>query len=120
MDYSEPNRDTCINTIKDFMIISSNIPDKVEKVNIIIEMFEYLLTVPQFLAKEAKFRNCLFLKIDELFNEAKTLEFGNKNKFLKLMKNIKVFLDNLKSRNDYIPFNDYVSINDYKKIIITL
>ena len=89
MDDSEFNRDTCINTIKDFMIISSNIPDKVEKVNIIIEMFEYLLTVPQFLAKEAKFRNCLFLKIDELFNEAKTLEFGNKNKFFKLMNNVK-------------------------------
>ena len=121
MDDSEFNRDTCINTIKDLMTISSNIPDKVEKVNILIEMFEYFLTVPQFLAREAKFRKCVLLKIEELFDEVKTLELGNKNKFCELMNNVKIFLDNLKSRKDYISFNDYVSLNDYnKRIIITL
>jgi hypothetical protein len=100
-----------MDNIKDYLLSISTINDKEEKVNVIIDLFNYILTAPEFIAKEAKFRLQLDLKIDDLSKEIEPLQLQNKKKFYKLIKILKKFLNNLKSRNDY------VSLDNYNKII---
>jgi len=114
MNDSEFNRDVCMNTIKEYMINSTNAPTKEERIDFMIQLFQYFLTVPQFIATEAKFRLTVLSKIDELFNEIKIVAPTNGYKLIKLLKKVKIFVNNLKSRSDYIPLQ-----SDYK-IIITL
>jgi len=114
MNDSEYNRDTCMNTIKEYMTGSTNAPTKEERIDFMIQLFQYFLTVPQFIATEAKFRLTVLSKIDELFNEIKILSPKNGHKLIKLLKKVKIFVNNLKSRPDYILLQ-----SDYK-IIITL
>ena len=77
-----------------------------------IQLFQYFLTVPQFIATEVNFRLTVISKIDELFTEVTILSPTNGDKFIKLLKKVKIFIDNLKSRNDYV--------SSKYKIIITL
>jgi len=114
MNDSEFNRDVCMNTIKEYMINSTNAPTKEERIDFMIQLFQYFLTVPQFIATEGKFRLTVLSKIDELFNEIKIVAPTNGYKLIKLLKKVKIFVNNLKSRSDYIPLQ-----SDYK-IIITL
>jgi len=114
MNDPEFNKDVCMNTIKEYMLNASNAPSKEDRINIMNQLFEYFLTVPQFIATEAKFRLTVLSKIDELFLELKSLHIKNNNKLIKTLKTVKIYIDDLKSRPDYIPLQ-----SDYK-IIITL
>jgi len=118
MDDYEFNKNIYINNIKELMTKSINTSGIINRVNIMIEMFEYFLTIPQFLAKEAKFRKATLLKIDEIYEEIKVLHPENGNKLCDLLNNVKIFVDNLKFRNDYLSINDYDPF--VHKIIITL
>ena len=116
MDDYELTKKIHIEAIKEYLVKVSNTIDKINKVNVIIDMFDYLLTVPEFVAKEAKFRFQMELKIDELSKEVELMQFENKNKFYKLVGDLKIFLENIKSRDDYISIYDPF----IHKIIITL
>ena len=116
MDDYESTKKIYIEIIKDYLFNISNTIDKIEKVNVIIDMFQYILTIPEFIARESKFRLQMELKIDELSKEIDELQFVNKEKFYKLIDQLKIFLDNIKHRKDYISIYDPF----IHKIVITL
>ena len=116
MDDYESKKNTHIEIIKDYLFKISNTIDQFNKVNVIIDMFNYILTAPEFIAKEAKFRYQMELKIDELSNDIKLMQLENKNKYDELVIILKKFLENLKNRNDYVTIYDPF----IHKIFITL
>lgn len=116
MDDYEINKKVHIEILKEYLFNVSNTIDKFDKVNLIIDMFNYIMTTPEFIAKETKFRYQMELKIDEISEEIKPMELENKNKFLELAIILKKFLEDIKSRKDYISINDPA----IHKIVITL
>jgi hypothetical protein len=116
MDKYELNKKTHIEIIKDYLNKVFDTIDKLEKVNVIIDMFKYILTIPEFIAREAKFRLQIEIKMNELPKEIDELQLENKEKFYEIIKILKVFLENLKNRKDYISIYDPF----IHKIIITL
>lgn len=115
MDDYELNKHIYIDTIKECYFKLENTYGIINRVNVMIEMFEIFFTIPQFLAREPKFRKALILKIEEIYKEIKKLKPENGNKLCKILNSVKINLNNLKFRNDYITLNDY-----NKRIIITL
>jgi len=116
MDDYESKKNTHIEIIKDYLFKISNTIDQFNKVNVIIDMLNYILTAPEFIAKEAKFRYQMELKIVEISNDVISMQLENKQKFLELAIILKKFLENLKNRNDYVTIYDPL----IHKIIITL
>ena len=116
MDDYELTKKIHMEAIKEYLVKVSNTIDKINKVNIIIDMFQYILIIPEFIAREAKFRSQIEIKMNELPKEIDELQFENKHKFYELMKQLKIFLDEIKYRKDYISIYDPF----IHKIIITL
>ena len=116
MDNYELNKKIYMDIIKDYLTKICDTIDKLEKVNIIIDMFKYILTIPEFIAREAKFRFQIELKIDELSKDIDEFQLENKDKFYELVKQLRIFLNEIKYRKDYIYIYDPL----IHKIIITL
>jgi hypothetical protein len=116
MDNYELNKKTYMDIIKNYLNKVFDTIDKLEKVNVIIDMFKYILSIPEFIAREAKFRLQIEIKMNELPKEVDELQFENKNEFYKLIEQLKIFLDEIKYRKDYISIYDPF----IHKIVITL
>ena len=116
MDDYEINKKVHIEILKEYLFKVSNTIDQFNKVNVIIDMFNYIITVPEFIAKEAKFRYQMELKIVELSKDVISMQLENKKKFLELAIILKKFLEDIKCRNDYVSIYDPL----IHKIVITL
>jgi len=116
MDDYESTKKIYIEIIKEYLTNVSNTNDKLEKVNVIIDMFKYILSIPEFIAREAKFRLQIEIKINELSKDINELQLENKEKFYELIGQLKIFLDDIKNREDYVSIYDPF----IHKIIITL
>jgi hypothetical protein len=66
------------------------------KIIIIKQIFEFLLTRPDFLAKNSSFRKCLLEKIIEFKNDDKGKDI------YELCDNLDIFIKNLSKKDNYI------------------
>jgi hypothetical protein len=115
MDDYELNKHIYMSTIKEYYYKLENTYGIINRVNVMIEMFHGFFSIPQFLAREARFREAVILKIEEIYKEIKELKPENGNKLCELLNNVKILLRNLKSRNDYISLDNY-----NKRIVIEI
>lgn len=116
MDNYELTKKIYIEDITNYLTKVYNTNNEIEKVNIIIDMFKYILTIPEFIAREAKFRLQIEIKMNELSKDVNELQLENKEKFYESIGHLKIFLDEIKHRKDYITIYD----SSIHKIIITL
>jgi len=74
------SKDEIINTIKGYIYKSENTKSNVQmQLNTIIELFDYIITVPSFLKKHENFLNTVIKKLDE-FKRNDTLNNINDNR----------------------------------------
>ena len=103
----------CINN---YFAKLDNTNEEIERVNIIIDLFEYLLTIPEFMARQARFRLEIQIKMNEFSKVVEELQLENKEKFYEIIGQLKIFLDDIENREDYVSIYDPF----IHKIIITL
>jgi hypothetical protein len=105
---SEPNKEEIVTTIKQYLNDCELAVGKINKIKVNIDLFQYILKIPHFLSIQAKFRNQVKNKINELLldiNDKTNISVENLNYVNKLndiFNECITLLNNLKKRSDYI------------------
>jgi len=109
-----------VDKIKKFLYDIENTTVIQNKVNNIIMLFEYIITIPKFLCFHAKFRSVVVAKVEALKNDPIINDFNddrvsNRNEFFKTADKLDKFVKELRFRNDYI-----FDLLEPKNIVITI
>jgi hypothetical protein len=85
-----------IKTIRILLHENESTDDINIKIIVIKKIFKFLLTRPDFIAKNPNFRNCLIRKINEFKNDEKGKDI------YELCDNLDIFIKNLSEKDNYI------------------
>lgn len=97
---SEDNKDVITINLKKMMDIFSTCSGIEARINIAIDIFSYILTIPKFMSTQVNFRVTTLNKIDEFtkdHNMMRTKMFSKK-----LLPKLRKFYDQIKLRDDYL------------------
>ena len=89
--------------IKKYLELNDQAIGKDNKIIIVCELFDYLMTIPNFLCTQSKFRHMVTNKINEFNCDNNTL---NNIYFKNKLDQLEKFIFNLKNNNNYIPYID--------------
>ena len=118
MDDYKLIKEKSMESINNYYAKLDNTNEEIERVNIIIDLFEYLLTIPEFMARQARFRLEIQIKMNEFSKVVEELQLENKEKYYESIKHLEIFFNEIRHRKDYsIVYNSFF---DSKVIVITI
>jgi hypothetical protein len=85
-----------IKTIRTLLYESESTDDINIRIIVIKKIFEFLLTRPDFLAKNPNFRNCIIRKINEFKNDEKGKDIHE------LCNNLDIYIKDLSKKDNYV------------------
>ena len=92
-----------ITKIKKYLELNDQTYGKDNKIINVCELFDYLMTIPNFLCTQPKFRYTVINKINEFRNDE---EAFNNNSFKFKLHQLENYIDNLKNKDNYISYID--------------
>jgi len=110
---SEDSRNVIINNMKNMMDIFSTCSSIEARINIAIDIFTYILTIPKFMSTQVNFRVTTLNKIDEFTKDKIMMRTRMFSKIL--LPKLRKFYYQIKFRDDYL-----LAPNETPKIIIVI